>query len=848
MSSARRPHGLGLRVRVLSLVVSALILGAATGRASEDELRIAKDFMSAQRYADALRSLGNVLRDSPDSVEGNYLTGIVYLENKNPTKARGYLLKALQGDPTHREAAKQVVPLLRAEARSGGERARTVLEFPIRKHSIFLPPLVDDLFRLYAAQNEKSQILKVADLFAQKLDQGAVADGFSKEAGDALVLAARVAVSGGNMAKASEMIERARSQNSSAEGLSELTTQIRDDLLRRAQPLKEEGDRLALGGSFAEALASYRRALDAYPSWPEVKSAILTVSSLQEAEKLMAEAEDLEKKGYDAPALAKIALAQAKVPDDRLFQNRIEGLKLRLEERKTAIEAKEAEKRKKDREVRANFAAAFDRAEASASGGQWQEAVKFYEEALSFFPGDGMVSEKLAAAKAKASIQTAFQEGVSAFQKKRFAAALQSFLEVQQKDPTIPQLKRYLASAYFEQKKFEEARAAASAELERSPGNKEMLYILGVIHHDRVVANLERPGTAIGYFEKMDDPGYQDVEERLADLKWRQNRIPILGAAIALVLWVGALFWTKKRPQILKNAFLAKVEKYAAKERWSELSKLEGESRRYPLDRIQDLAVTTALMQAFYHLKDWPRAINWGLQALNLARENPNLILLMGRIYFEGQIISQEVLRYLIPLANQEPENIELLKFIGEFCLEKQVLNDDTMPILRNLALAMPQHDKLRRMLIRGYLRTQDKSARAMALYRVELEKDPTNVDLLYMIAQDALKANRVEEAIQLSERILNERLNHVPTHQVLRDAYRRLGKTDQLARIYQGILENDPYNPAVQESLKKLLDPELERGAAATPEAGAEGPKNCAQCGHAVQVGQYYCVCGAPI
>lgn len=838
---------MGSRPGPMALWLVAALAANVAGAAPADELRVARDLLHGQRFADALKTVGGVLKEEPDSFEANYLAGQIYEEARKPAQALDFYVKATRVDPLHAECAGRVVELVRGSLGSGGESAQATLEALV-KQGVLLPPLLVELQRIYAASQERTRSIKVASMLAERLTLEQVPRTWSKASAEVLVAGARAAYASGNLAKTSELTDLARNTFGGAEGLVELQKQVRTDLEEKARPAKERADAAAAKGDWERAVKEYKAALDQAPHWQDPKQRIQEVAALQESETLVAEASALEKKGDAVASVAKLQMALEHLPEGGFLAGAAEKLKETIEAKKAAFESQAAEQARRAREKQAAFAAAYDRGEAAMTAKRYIEAAAAFREAVGFFPDDGRAKAQLAEAERLAEIQRGFEEGVAAIKKGDFAKARQTLEKVQEKDPGIPGLKRYLAVAYFEGKNLDAARQAAETALQASPRDTEMLYMLGVIHHQRFRDDKEKPDRAISYLERIeqDQPDYKDVADRLKDLRWQQNRAPVLFFMVAGVLWVAGMFWNKNRPQILKNRFLGALEKAAAKERWADVAALEGEARSYPLDRAQDLAVATALAQAFYHKKDWPKAINWCSAALALAREKPELMTLMGRIYFESRTISQEVLKYLVGLSNQEPDNFELMRFIGEFCLERQIINDETMPLLRNLAMAMPQHDKLRRMLIRGHLRNQDRGARALALYRVELEKDPNNVDLRYYVAEDCLKAGKVEDCIRHCELILNEKLNHVPTHEVLRAAYGKLGKLDELARTYQAILERDPYNPAVQDSLKKLMDPK-----AAAPKVGGEaggGPKKCAKCGNPVQVGQYYCTCGAPL
>lgn len=785
-----------------------LLLLLAAGLLAEDfegDLRIARAYIDSQRYQDAAKALKGVLDKDPEVAEAHFLYGEIYRENDKGPTAKRYYQKTLEVEPTHAKAAEYLMEILQVEARTGG---LAVYEQAVRA-GIYLPPALLEIMKAYArSRGSGRKMLALADRFIAKLEAGEVPRGFNREGSETLLLAARVAYQGKDLGRTRKLLEQATSQNGSVEGLRELRQEVREELERQATPPMLEGNRLAMKGDFPGALSEYRKALEIHPDWQQVRDNVLAVNNLVEAETLYREAVQLLDAGNVQGALTKLILGLSKSVENQDLALRNQEIMSKISAKKAEIEKAEVERKRASRERQQRFANAYSAGEEAAKKEDWIEAARSFREAVDLFPSDEKAMERLDEAEKQAALQRTFEQGVAAYKKHQYQAALAAFQSVAEKSRSDPELKKYLALTYFYLEKYAQAEPLADQALADSAADKRMLYVMGVIADKKAMGGQGRPEMAISYFEKIEsqDSDYLDVKERLSRLRWQRDRTVTLALALGMVFWIAVMGWHKYRPQILKNRLLTRIQKYSAKENWKALAALEDDARNFPLDRTQDLAVNTALAQAFYHTQEWQKAINWCQSALARARENPALVLLMGRIYFEARIISQEVLKFLLALAETEPENVELLRFIGEFCLDKQIVNEDTMPVLRNLAMAMPQHDKLRRLLIRGYVRNNDTSARALALYRAELQKDPDRVDLRFYVAQDTFKSGRTEEAIQHCEKILNVRLNHPETHDLLRECYTKLGKLDELARIYQGILENDPYNPAVQDSLKKIL------------------------------------------
>lgn len=809
------------------LLLTFLAPGAAPTRAqepgTEEYFRVEKDLLTAQaflngnRFSVALRMLKGVLDKFPENLRALDLYAEVFLRAKKPAKALPHLKKIASIDPKFTGIGQKLTPLLEAEL-NATRKKRSYLEGLVRA-KIYSPPLLYELARYYRKRRASDKVYSLADSLKEWQRQERVLAGHREDVAKLFYLAGKIKIEDKAWVQALAYMDAAVSTFGNLEGLREATRKLREKLERDAEPKKLLGDREALLGNFDKAMTLYKEALEVYPDWSTVRNATAAVNTLKQMTSLLEEAETFAAQKKYPLSLQKLDLVRAhKIdygslePTHQELLIRAENLELQFQNQKDAIERRE-------RENSRNFAKFYSGAEAAVQKENWAEAVRLYEEALRIQPNDVKIQVKLEEATKKAKIDETFVDGVEAYKRRKYSEARKLFESVRERSPTYPKLARFLALVYFyEYAKSNNPKSRDSAEnyaLEVLKGNHQDVdinYVLGVINQDR--SELEKSKAkleiAIRHFEKVEEknPTYEDVEDRLSTLRWKRDQGVFMVFAGIFVFCLLAAFWRKNRGAMFKNRFLSKIERWSRKEKWKNLAGLEDESRQYDLDKTQKQAVAVALAQAFYHLEDWNRAVNWCQNALQGNRDSPELKVLMGRVYFESGTISQDILKFLIPLYEVEPENEELLKFICLFCLDKQVINEQTMPLLRQLSLRMPEHDKLRRLLIKGYLRNEDRTAQALALYRVELERDPTNFEIRYYVAADALKSGRVEEAIQHCEEILNQKLNHPPTHEVLRKAYAKLGKLEELARIYQGILETDPYNPAVHDSLRQILEP----------------------------------------
>ena len=643
-------------------------------------------------------------------------------------------------------------------------------------------------------------------------------------------------------------------------------------------------------GDYANAKSLYRKVSDKVP--PGVPARTKANAGLNNCESAMAmdaafqAAEAAKQNGEYRAASSRITVALAIYPTDSRLKVRfaeLEKLSAEVASHITQqVDAQDQEERAKGT-LRERLILEGQKLRVQ---GKYQEAGERFTKALRMQSDPG-VEKLLKEVRRQYDIQDRYEQGINQFKKGNFAAAVKALEMVAEDDPNYREgeIRKLVALCYFELQQYEKAQVLAERCLKHQE-DADLLNKMAMSLESNKDSRVDMQ-RAIGFLERLSklNPSDQSIQARIAALSWELHRYQYAAGGFLALVWLCGYIFTKKRPDWSKRVNLMDLDRYMSKKNYRAAADLHSKVVKMPLTEKEELLARSNFARAFYECREYTKAISECQQVLRLLPENKQTRVLLARCLYATKNISPETLVFYLDYLETEPQNREVIVFVGTFCTKKQIINPTTMGLLRTLATLNPEDDKLRALLVKGYLKENDRSQNAMSLYQVERQRNPKNIDVRVLLAEDYLRKGDVARSIQECEEIINMELNEPRTHKILADAYAKLGKTQELAAIYQSILENDPHNGAIQGYLARLLgtstSPAVASKRALTPEqqqallaqgtvagaaTGAEpstgeresaagasadpvrGSLACPKCGKTVQVGTYFCTCGQPL
>ncbi len=849
----------------------------------ESMLDEGRALFTGKRFGDAMRVLRRVLAMDPRNGKAYFLIGKIYLFTGKRERGLKCLYKAWRYSPDDLEIAHELLDYHMQvssglQRRGAVEAAARELEKPVRV-GLWSYTLLKGLFRLYRLKRLDDRILKVWN----RVRGGGWMREYPLEDTDqkpyVLYEVARVLNKKGEWREALALLSSIPDLDE-VPGAKELSRALRRKKEALLRPLVEKAGQALRRGAVAEAMRWTRKASELAPGDDRVEGLLVRIKRKVEVDSLLKKARAMQKEGKLEEAFELLNRISELDPSNAEASAMLGAIAGRVAELRRKRREEAERSRKQAEEKNRRFSDLVEEGERAERNGDYLRALECYRKALGIYPGDAGLKERLRRIEEDALVQQKYSGARRLLAKGDYPGALKLLVHVKRKKPDYRGVKKLIARCYFETGQLEQALQYALEYEERHPHDPSVLYLIGRIYEEM---GREEPGKlehALEYYDKVYalDPEYEDVSERRTALYWREQYPKVILAVVFLLLWIGGWFFYKNRHRWLHKGYVSKLEKLASRGEWRKLRKMHPQLKEIPLEPSDEAKAHAIFAQAFFNTGAYNFAVKECQHVFRLKRETGALRLLYARAQYGMKNISQELLPYYLELIENEPDNDELLMFVGKFCARKKLINPTTMNILKRLVQLDPDDDALRSVLVKMFMKTGERGARVMAIFKAEKERNPANLEVRAAIAEELLKSGDVKGAIAECEEILNMDVNHKPTHEVLLRAYEKLGMLDQLVEIYRGILRDDPHNAVINYFLRRILHPEQEEvapgnvevgqvvdaldrqmppedgaggeGGSAAGEGGKSGENGpvCPRCGKKVPIGAYYCSCGQPL
>lgn len=844
----------------------------------EKHLQLGRECYQMRRFHDAINHLTQVRKLKPDCAEAYLFLARIFREGGKHEDALKNFYRAWQLDRRHSDARDFIVDAhrklaARLETRENWQGALDELSIPIDR-GIFSYPLCLHLYRLCVKTNRWDLILTTDKGLEAERVQGRARPS-SSQLSEARYFVALAQVRMGRIGEAFKTLKQAVEIDPDNKAARALLARVVERKTQMVRPYLTRADTFYKQEQWVDAAREYAEALKVDPEHEQAGRRVQEIKDLLAARAHLRDAELAEGAGKLREALENLQLAASRVPGRLPLLKRIQAMEERLRQREEAFERAQEQKEEARRQQLRVIEKLITDGQQDMREGRFEKAIHSFRRALELAPERLALKELVTRAQKDAEVQERWRRARQEFLGRRYPEAVKEFAWLQQRNGDDAEVLRYLALCHAKMDQYEEAERQAKRALDKDPPRHkkvELYYLLGEINFSQKEVGRKFVNEAYRWYGKAaeEDPSYQDVQARIEELFWSKYSLNflILGIAVATIL----LGWiiVKKRPQWEQSAFYRGLEKKLKNEDWEGIVQVHPNVKGMTFERKERIFVHLTFARALLERGQVNKAITDVQKVLALSPDFREGRLLLARCFFALRKISPESLPYYYDLIDEEPDNRDLLAFVGQFCVDRKIINPNTLELLRTLAAQTPEDDRLRRLLVKGYLKDGDRTPRAMNLFKVEAARNPDALDVRAAIAEEAMRFKRYDEAIKECEEILNRNLLHRPTHDILLKVYEKLGKLDELARTYQSILENDPHNRLIQGCLQRILHPEgvADSGAALTnpmasagfnaaiadqlppPETLAGGTLTdpgliCPRCGAPVVPGTYFCSCG---
>ena len=166
--------------------------------------------------------------------------------------------------------------------------------------------------------------------------------------------------------------------------------------------------------------------------------------------------------------------------------------------------------------------------------------------------------------------------------------------------------------------------------------------------------------------------------------------------------------------------------------------------------------------------------------------------------------MTPETLPVLLELYKKDSKNIALVSLLGSHYTKAKTLSQDGVNLLEQWLNLDPNNPEVLKPLGKYYLKKNRSDEKAMKVFQKMMDSASLEPEFLLGIAKIHLKLRQFDECLQLCEQVINGDVNNELVHSILREAYHKQNKLDDLMSIYQNFLQNNPYNVAFQKGLRR--------------------------------------------
>ena len=362
------------------------------------------------------------------------------------------------------------------------------------------------------------------------------------------------------------------------------------------------------------------------------------------------------------------------------------------------------------------------------------------------------------------------------------------------------QLPSLLAECYWKTGDEEQALTMARYQLTIQKDNNRAKFVLGSIFLER-----GEKESAFNYFKEIydSDPEYPELKDKLLQssaAKWK-TVFPIL--ILLLLAWIAYALY-KYLPEYNKNSSLRKAQSYLKKEMLEECINELVKIKRLPnLTQFDGALISRILAQAYLKRGIYDRAIGECKHLISISPKDEEAHSWLGYAYLGRRMLSPESLPELLNLYQKDQRNIALVSLLGSHYTQAKNLSEDGIKILEQWLNLDPNNPEVLKPLGRYYLKKSRSDDTAMKVFQKMMEFGSPEGEFLLGVAKIHLKLRQFDSCLQLCEQVINSDVNNELVHSVLREAYHKQNRLDELLEIYGNFLQNNPYNVAFQNGLR---------------------------------------------
>ncbi|MBU1108311.1 MAG: hypothetical protein KKB51_16680 [Candidatus Riflebacteria bacterium] len=796
---------------IVLLTVLALIASVCAFAVSDEARELNRKGMlaiSGGHHQEAVQQLKQAMQLEPEWAEPYYNAAQLMRLRNNHEEMGKALRKAVSLEPANQTYVDAYVKLLK-ENLQGAEKSKNQSEIKRLRQEI-----------LRVDPGELNVGLKILDelMSAGNLDQAAdIAEGLlekntalrtkydSENMGELFYILGKIALQRNNLTDARNYADNASKYSMARpDSAKNLLSEVREKQAAAVSLLLTQAQEQASSGDNAGAITTLMRADEITPNNELVQQELSKLQSSRDAKSAMIDAQKLVKNGSWLEARDMLEYVVSVDAGNSEAQNLLK----QAVEKETALMKilERGERLPRYSEDRAGLVEGFlRRGKQFLDAGNQKDAMTSLSRGMAILELDSGLKRfipkfqtELSKIQVEDDKKDLWRKGTEARNAYEYEDALKCLDKLPRNyDVQLPSL---LAECYWKTGDQEQALTMARYQLTIQKDNNRAKFILGSIFLER-----GEKESAFNYFMEIydSDPEYPELKDKLLQssaAKWK-TVFPIL--IILLLGWIAYALY-KYLPEYNKNSSLRKAKSFLKKEMHEECINELVKIKRLPnLTDFDGALISRILAQAYLKRGIYDRAIGECKHLISISTKDEEAHSWLGYAYLGRRMLSPESLPELLNLYQKDPRNIALVSLLGSHYTQSKNLNDDGVKILEQWLNLDPNNPEVLKPLGRYYLKKARSDDNAMKVFQKMMEFGSPEPEFLLGVAKIHLKLRQFDSCLQLCEQVINGDVNNELVHSVLREAYHKQSRLDELLEIYGNFLQNNPYNVAFQNGLR---------------------------------------------
>jgi tetratricopeptide (TPR) repeat protein len=161
-------------------------------------------------------------------------------------------------------------------------------------------------------------------------------------------------------------------------------------------------------------------------------------------------------------------------------------------------------------------------------------------------------------------------------------------------------------------------------------------------------------------------------------------------------------------------------------------------------------------------------------------------------------------------------------------------MSNEAIDVYEKVYMKNPGDKTVRRLLCEAYIRANNRNDGAIRVYESQLQDEPNRVEIRTILISAYMSKQKYEKVIEHCMVVFESGVFDTYVLTSMKNAYEKLGKIDELQKIYEELYVKFPQEQQLKEYMNRVkTQADVARLTSGKTSSGGVNPKICANCAH---------------